>query len=66
MGKLVANIHMVGQKGEGRMILRWVLKTGHVCGESVELLRKALEVGFGISALESKVLVTSSSIQNVF
>jgi hypothetical protein len=25
MGKLVANIHMTGQKGEGRMMLRWVL-----------------------------------------
>jgi len=25
MGKLVANIHMAGQKGEGRMMLRWVL-----------------------------------------
>jgi len=66
MGKLVANINMVGQKGEGRMMLRWVLKMGHVRGKSVELLRIALEVGFGISALESKLLVTSSSIQNVF
>jgi hypothetical protein len=25
MGKLVANIHMAGRKGEGRMMLRWVL-----------------------------------------
>jgi len=25
MGRLVANIHMAGQKVEGRMMLRWVL-----------------------------------------
>lgn len=62
MGELVANVNMVGQKGEGRMMLRWVLKTRHVRGKSVELLWIALEVGFGISALQSKLLVTSSSI----
>jgi hypothetical protein len=32
----------------------------------MELLRIALEVGFGIRTLESKLLVTSSSIQNMF
>ena len=32
----------------------------------MELLSIALEVGFGISTLESKLLVTSFNIQNVF
>jgi hypothetical protein len=44
MGKRVAKIHMAGQNGEGRMMLRWVLDRACVCGKSVELLRVALEV----------------------
>jgi hypothetical protein len=51
MGKLVANIHMSSQKVEGRMMLRWVL--GHLHGKSMELLRIALEMSFGISTVES-------------
>jgi hypothetical protein len=34
MGKLVANIHMAGQKGKGRMMLRWVLD--RACARKVD------------------------------
>jgi len=45
MGKLVANIHMAGQKGEGRMMLRCVLDRAYaleVTGTAKDSIRGGL------------------------
>lgn len=64
MGKLVANVHMAGHKGERRMMLRWVLDRAYAWEVNV-LLRIGLVVGFDISTVECSLLVTLCSIQNV-
>jgi len=45
MGKLVANIHIAGQKGEGRMMLRCILDRAHaweVTGTAKDSIRGGL------------------------